>query len=348
MGTGLSGTIVFSSGKQGDQDIWSLDLATDKLLQLTKGSSWNDKPRWSPDGRWVVYVGNAEGTPDIYKVRADGSGEPVPVIRNDRWNDFPAFSPDGAKLGFVSNMDGDVDLWIAEPDGTNAQCVLSHPGDDSFFAWDSSGDSIVFSGKRGDDREIFRYDLSSDQPVQLTHSPGLDIHPAPSPSGDFIAFVSDRQQAREKASKRWSEPDLDVWLMRADGADPVRVTENQGADRCVAWSPDGKRLIYSASASGGGAERLRIVDIEPVVTAYGSGAEAAQRAANRLRERTLELDRKTVEQDIGANLIPTLVSKILPDRLDRLFYGEQYFGSERFPDWHAKDAAQSQLDSEVA
>ena len=82
------------------------------------------------------------------------------------------------------------------------------------------------------------------------------------------------------------EPDLDIWLMRADGSEAIRLTENQGADRCVAWSP---------------------------------------------------------------NLIPTLVSKILPDRLDRLFYGEQYFGSERFPDWHGGGAsARPEVDTRVA
>ena len=57
---GLTGKVVFSSGKHGDFDIFTLDLATDELRQLTTGGFKNDCPKWSPDGSKVVFVSNAD------------------------------------------------------------------------------------------------------------------------------------------------------------------------------------------------------------------------------------------------------------------------------------------------
>ena len=56
----LTGTIAFASGKTGDYDIWTLDLASREMKQLTYGAFWNDKPRWSPDGKQILFLSNQE------------------------------------------------------------------------------------------------------------------------------------------------------------------------------------------------------------------------------------------------------------------------------------------------
>jgi len=62
----LEGKIVFSSGRTGDFDIWSLDLGSKELLQLTTGSDWNDMPRWSPDGLRVAFISNRSGVQELW------------------------------------------------------------------------------------------------------------------------------------------------------------------------------------------------------------------------------------------------------------------------------------------
>ena len=336
MSTQLSGRIVFSSGKQGDYDVWMLDLDASRLVQLTHGNFWNDKPRWSPDGRWVVFVSSVQGTPNIYKVPA-GGGEVTPLVEDDRWNDFPAFSPDGRQLGYVSNRSGNNDLWIADANCGNPRQVTTYEGDDNSFSWMPDGKSVLFSSDREGNCDIWRLDLTSGEKQQLTVDAGMDVHPAASPDGRLIAFVSNRQFDPGAQRDEWADRDQDIWLMTASGKSPVRVTSNQNSDRCVAWSPCGRFLIY-ASINSGSAERLRIVDVSDLIAAYQTGDhDCIQQVAGRLRSFSLQLDRAALEAEIGSGRHPFFLTSLLPDFLARPFYGEEYFGSERYPDWIGSD-----------
>lgn len=79
--------------------------------------------------------------------------------------------------------------------------------------------------------------------TQLTFSPELDDQPAWSPDGARIAFRSFRTQR-----------DGDIWVMDADGANPVNLTPDPlpgvWDERRPAWSPDGARIAYATNAAG--------------------------------------------------------------------------------------------------
>ena len=72
-------------------DIVVLDVASDHLTRLTWGEGNNENPRWSPDGRHIVFSSNRAGTYDIYSMRADGSD----VRRLTRGGN--CFTPDWSK-----------------------------------------------------------------------------------------------------------------------------------------------------------------------------------------------------------------------------------------------------------
>ena len=58
---------------EGRFDIVLLDLSTDRRERLTSGNGDSEDPRWSPDGRHIVFASNRGGSYDIYTMRADGS-----------------------------------------------------------------------------------------------------------------------------------------------------------------------------------------------------------------------------------------------------------------------------------
>lgn len=77
-------------------------------------------------------------------------------------------------------------------------------------------------------------------PVQVTTSPGVDLHPAFSPHGDALAFVSDRSGSFE----------IYVRALAA-GAAEVSLTQNGAQNVQPAWSPDGQMIAFHSLARGG-------------------------------------------------------------------------------------------------
>ncbi|HEX8030371.1 MAG TPA: hypothetical protein VF491_17975 [Vicinamibacterales bacterium] len=116
--SGLSGTIVFQSDRRapdnaaGRNHIFSIDLASGRVTQLTSGANHHDQhPRWSPDGRRISFLSTRQGGNfDIYVMDADGTN--VTRITDHPANDFdPQWMPDGQSIIFSSERDSRSDLY---------------------------------------------------------------------------------------------------------------------------------------------------------------------------------------------------------------------------------------------
>ncbi len=67
----------YGPGAPGGQDIYVMEIATKKWIQLTHDGGRCDFPSWSPDGRHIVYANSASGRPGdtrIWSMLADGTG----------------------------------------------------------------------------------------------------------------------------------------------------------------------------------------------------------------------------------------------------------------------------------
>lgn len=72
----------YGPGAPGGQDIYVMEVATKKWIQITHDSGRCDFPTWSPDGRHIAYANSADGRADhtrIWTILADGSGQKHPL-----------------------------------------------------------------------------------------------------------------------------------------------------------------------------------------------------------------------------------------------------------------------------
>lgn len=85
---------------------------------------------WSPDGRWLVYVGERNDEYDIYKIPSNG-GEEIRLTTAAGLDDGPEYSPDGKYIYFSSVRSGRMQLWRMRPDGTGQEQITN----DGFNNW---------------------------------------------------------------------------------------------------------------------------------------------------------------------------------------------------------------------
>ncbi|MFL5582045.1 MAG: TolB family protein [Gemmatimonadaceae bacterium] len=85
---------------------------------------------WSPDGRYLVYVGERGGEFDIYQIPMAGGGE-IKLTTTPGLDDGPEYSPDGSWIYFNSVRSGTMQIWRMRPDGSAPEQLTS----DGFNNW---------------------------------------------------------------------------------------------------------------------------------------------------------------------------------------------------------------------
>jgi hypothetical protein len=90
----------------------------------------------------------------------------------------------------------------------------------------------------GENWDIYVMDADGSHLTQMTDLPSNEIHPAWSPYGTQIAFVSDK------------EGNNDIYIMNADGSEIQQLTTDAASDERPAWSPDGSQIVFISTRDG--------------------------------------------------------------------------------------------------
>jgi Tol biopolymer transport system component len=78
--------------------VYAMALPDGTPRRLTRGDDWEFQPAWSPDGRWIAYVTWGVDGGHIWRMRADGRGQPQRLTSEPAFYTDLAFSPDGARV----------------------------------------------------------------------------------------------------------------------------------------------------------------------------------------------------------------------------------------------------------
>jgi len=112
--------IAFVSNRENDanggQFIYIMNADGSNVRQLTQedNSSW---PDWSHDGEYITYTHSG----DIYRIKADGSSEPINLTNSPENDEQSTWSPDGRKIAWLSGDRNGKDIFIMDTDGGNKQ-----------------------------------------------------------------------------------------------------------------------------------------------------------------------------------------------------------------------------------
>ena len=87
--------IVFRSKRDGNYEIYIMDVDGSNQKNLTNNETYDGFPDWSPDGKKIAFVSYRDGNGEIYIMDVDGSNQKR-MTNNMEYNGSPVWSPVGA------------------------------------------------------------------------------------------------------------------------------------------------------------------------------------------------------------------------------------------------------------
>jgi Tol biopolymer transport system component/C-terminal processing protease CtpA/Prc len=222
-------------------------------------------------------------------------------LTENRFDDM-ALSPDGKKIALIAH--GQV-FAVASKDGGPGERISHVAGAAKEIAWAPDSNRIVYGAQEGLQTRLMIYDFRSGQAKPLTAPAEITGLPAWSPDGKMIAYYRGKKELRvitlgadgsaakdvvlydklregfpQRAS--WS-PDSqwlafavsdarsfrNIWVAPAAGGEarPISFLANGETSGQVAWSPDGRFVIFDSAQRSEDAHLVR-VDLLPHVPKY--------------------------------------------------------------------------------
>lgn len=169
-----AGRVVFSSDRDGNNEIYIADLAGVTQHRVTNNAFADFQPALSPTGDRIAYASYATGIPRIAVVPAPAltdTGFPVPAPLATGAADYvpeesPAWSPDGTRIAFVSLRLSMPQVFVVPAQGGMAVQITQEVGGAFAPAWTHDGSSITYQAV-GATQQIVRISLSTHVGVVL-------------------------------------------------------------------------------------------------------------------------------------------------------------------------------------
>jgi Tol biopolymer transport system component/tRNA A-37 threonylcarbamoyl transferase component Bud32 len=189
------------------ESVWRIDrgVMPKRFIESTR-RDW--EPRFSPDGRKILFTSDRTGSMQVWIAEADGSNAgqltsmPASVTGGAR------LSPDGQTIVFLSNVEGQLEIYSMNVTGGGVRRLTNHPAHDSAPSWSRDGKWIYFASDRKGRYEVWKMPAGGGDPVQVTHHGGFAA--LESPDGQTLYY------------SRWVSAD-GIWRMPVTGGEETRV-----------------------------------------------------------------------------------------------------------------------------
>lgn len=136
------------SRKDGDVDVYTLELASQMLTRITYDPGIDTEPVWSPDGSKLYFTSDRSGNAQIYETSiSDMKHLPRRITFEGNYNARPRISPDGKQMTMVHQEGGNFRIAVQDLKSGALQ-VLSTGAQDESPSYAPNGAQVVFSTQR--------------------------------------------------------------------------------------------------------------------------------------------------------------------------------------------------------
>jgi len=245
-------------------DLYTLPIEGGQAKRITSGMAFDSQPKFSPDGQWIAFLSDREGSENIFIVKPDGSD--VKQVSKDPNTEFasPSWSPDGQYI-FVSKAGSALttfELWMYHVHGgtgvqiTKAKTAPNTPRKDRNNAIgvvaSPDGKYLYYAVRKGGFQynaqfplwQVARRDRKTGDEDVLIDQIESSFRPVLSPDGTQLLYVT-RYETETGLRLRNLESGEDVWVRYPVTRDDQESRFTRDLFPGYAFLPGGKEIVYN-------------------------------------------------------------------------------------------------------
>ncbi|RAI91385.1 amidohydrolase family protein [Algoriphagus yeomjeoni] len=236
-------------------DIYTIPITGGDATQLTEGMQFDAQPRYSPDGKKIIFISDESGGENVWTLNLDDKEKKQITKGNDNRYQGPEWTPDG-KYMIASRQGGDGShkIWLYHVDGGSGVALVKEPNslrmlegafsDDDQYVWFSERSGSWTYNAPMPQYQISKYDRESGEMIEQSSRYGSAFRPTPSSDGKWLVYAT-RHETETGLILRDLVTGDESWL-----AYPIQHDDQESrASRDVlpgfSWTPDNKSIVIS-------------------------------------------------------------------------------------------------------
>lgn len=234
-------------------DLYTMPMVGGKATRLTRGIAWDTHPRYSPDGKRILFTSDRSGSENIWYI--DTEKKDTVQLTKDRDQNFPsaAWSPDGEYIVYSKGR-LNVQLYMMHKDGGSGTQLISTPANLKTIdpAVSADGRFVYYSRRFGawnynaqlPQYQLGQYDRETGKMNTITSRYGSAFTPVLSKDAKWMVYGSRHEEKTglvlrnlQNGDEKWL-----AWPVQRDDQESIAV---MGVLPGMSFTPDSKAVIVS-------------------------------------------------------------------------------------------------------
>ncbi len=255
-------------------DLYTLPIAGGKATRITSGMAYDVQPRFSPDGKRVVFVSDRSGGENVWMLSLDGKDTTQVTKGNTNLYVSPEWTPDGDYIvaSKSGQLGGAAKLWMYNVKGGSGVALSATPappatlkmlgaayGKDPRFLWFAARTGDWQYNAVGPQYQLYTWDRENGRTAQMSTRFGSAFRPALSADGKYLVYAT-RFETKTGLRLRNLETQEESWLAFPVQRDDTESRAPMDAYPGFSFTPDSRAVVVTY---GGGIWRVPVDGTAP-------------------------------------------------------------------------------------